>query len=252
MRQPGIMDSAVQWFRAQLPPLDPGAREDYRVEWSRGGRRMATLPADGSWYSLVGVAHQHAAAIGAAPHSVIDATAVTATSDSPVRGHAATGQPRFGYDLQFFAALTADLRAELIGAAGEGYRANFFIKGGRVVGPTIDAELLPEGADFMNVRPDGVGICDIKITWRTRDGAMILDQSSGVFDLGPNGYAKVATGDFTGSPPLLLTVRWSTGHPKWQWLNRCQGLAIGRVTMETLQVQADIYIPRVGGRIAGG
>ena len=237
IREPGFREDPTQWFRALLPPLQTGAREDYRVEWTRAGRRIAMLPADGSWLSLLGVDGRP------------ETSPAPATRVHPALG---AGQPRFGYDLEFFAALTVNLRAEVIGATPDGYRANFFIKDGCVVGPRIEAEVLPEGGDWMHIRPDGVGMANIKITWRTRDGALILDQATGVFDLGPDGYAKVAAGDFTGSPPLLVTAHWSTADSKWQWLNRCHGIGIGRVSLETLQVQVDIYIPRVGDRIGSG
>ena len=237
IREPGFREDPTQWFRALLPPLQTGAREDYRVEWTRAGRRVAMLPADGTWLSLVGV------------DGTVAPASPPAAGMQPAR---ATGQPRFGYDLEFFAALTVNLRPEVIGATPDGYRANFFVKDGSVIGPRIEAEVLPEGGDWMHIRPDGVGMANIKITWRTRDGALILDQASGVFDLGPDGYTKVANGDFTGSPPLLVTAHWSTAESSWQWLNRCHGLGIGRVSLETLQVQVDIYIPRVGERIGDG
>ena len=40
-------------------------------------------------------------------------------------------------------------------------------------------------------------------------------------------------------------LTWTTAHPAWQWLNRRQGFAIGRVEMAALQVQVDIYLPSV-------
>ena len=55
LRDAAMFDGTVQWFRAQLPALDPGRWTDYRVEWLRAGQRIATLPADGSWLRLVGV-----------------------------------------------------------------------------------------------------------------------------------------------------------------------------------------------------
>ena len=241
MRLPALPDlagarDAVQWFRAMLPALDPGASEEYRVEWTRAGRRIATLPADGSWYSLVGVADK------AAPPEDCPAS----TNDSWA------SQPRFAKDLDFFAALTVNLRAEILGPTPDGYRINFYVKDGRVIGPRIDAVVEPEGGDWMSIRPDGIGAVRIKITYRTTDGALILEEAGGVFDTGPDGYAKVAAGVLTGAPPFYATPTWSTSSPAWSWLNRCQGFGIGRVVMEKLQVQCDIYHPRVGERISGG
>jgi hypothetical protein len=140
----------------------------------------------------------------------------------------------------------------VVGATPDGYRVNFYVLDGRVIGPHIDARVDPEGGDWMCIRRDGIGEVHITITYRTSDGALILERAGGIFDVGPDGYAKAAASDFTGSPPFYATPTWSTSHPKWQWLNRCQGFGIGRVVLEKLQVQCDIYLPSVGERIGRG
>jgi hypothetical protein len=220
----------AQWFRAVLPFLEEGRRLDYRVELMRAGQRLAALPADGSWLTVIG---------GPAAPAV-----QSATGPPPC-----PGRQRWGYDLHFLAALTLDLRAEVIGEVPEGYRINFFAEGGSLVGPRIDAKIRPEGGDWMCIRRDGVGVLDARLTFETSAGALISYRAGGVFDLGPDGYAKAAAGELTGSPPVYAHVAWSTAHPDWAWLNRWQGFGIGRVALEQLQVQADIYIPHVGERL---
>jgi hypothetical protein len=234
-----------------LPALDPGRWTDYRVEWLRAGQRIATLPADGSWLRLVGVP-QGASAATAAPVATGATQSLPTEIEPKARGDVWPSKPRFRYGLDFFAALTVDLRAEILGATPEGYRINFYVVRGRVLGPRIDAIVEPHGGDWMFIRPDGIGDVNIQITYRTRDGALILEQAEGVFDLGPDGYAKVAAGQFQGTPAFYATPTWSTAHPNWQWLNRCQGMGVGQVVMDKLQVQCDIYIPRIEGRIDGG
>jgi hypothetical protein len=227
----------TQCFSASLPKMDSGQSVDYRVVLSRAGQRLATLPADGSWLSVA------APAVMASP----------AVDPPPVDFSVANqpGGPRWNYELAFFAALTVDLRAEILGATPEGYRINFFVKEGTVRGPAIEAVVLPEGGDWMCIRPDGIGLVDICITYETTDGALILERAGGIFDLGVDGYAKVATGQFTGSPPFYATPSWQTAHPDWQWLNRRQGFGVGRVVLEELQVRCDIYLPTVGGPFSG-
>ena len=220
----------AQWYRAQLPALEPDREAEYRVEWLRAGRRIATLPADGSWYRLLGVTE------APSPHS---ATPPTASQDEW------PSQPRFDYGLELFAALTVNLIAEPIGVTPEGYRVNFYIRDGRVIGPGINAVVQPVGGDWMVIRPDGVGAVNIKITYKTDDGALILEQAGGVFDTGPEGYGLVAAGTLQGAPPFYATPTWSTSHPAWTWLNRKQGVGFGRVVMAKLQVQCDIYLPTV-------
>lgn len=236
LRDGHIGPGLIEWFRMLLPALPSGGHDEYRIEWNRAGRRMATIPADGSWHSLTGV------------------------PSSPAPSHAAAApdagnwpsQVRFAYGLDFFAALTVNLRAEIVGITPDGYRINFYVVDGRVRGPRIDAVVQPQGGDWMCIRPDGVGDVNIKISYQTSDGAVILEQAGGVFDMGPDGYAKVVAGHFAGSPPFYATPKWYTAHPQWTWLNRCQGIGFGRVVMEKLQVQCDLYLPAVGERTHGG
>lgn len=157
--------------------------------------------------------------------------------------------PRFEYGLTFFARLTADLRAEVLGETPDGYRINFFVLGGSIVGPDIHAEIRAEGGDWMCIREDGLGIVDINITYDTDDGALILEQAGGVFQLGTDGLANVKSGRYVGEPPFFATPRWLTSSPAWAHLNGIQGFGFGRVVMEQLQVQCDIYHPSVGARL---
>jgi hypothetical protein len=226
----------VNWFHTQLPELEPGREAEYRVEWTRAGRRVATMPADGSWLRLRGVGEPGAVA---SPEAVPPAAAEWPS------------QQRFAHDLEFFATLTANLRPEVVGATPEGYRINFHIMEGRVRGPRIDAVIEPHGGDWMCIRPDGVGVLDVKFTCRTGDGARILEEAGGVIDLGSDGYARAASGRLTGAPSYYPTPRWSTAHPDWTWLTRRQGIGFGRVVMSTLQAQCDIYLPQVDERVAG-
>jgi hypothetical protein len=235
MPETAPLKEGAQWFRAIFPHLDKGRRIDYQVELIRAGQLLATLPADGSWLTVIGGSDEAAPSGGRSPvHS-------TGASPSP-------GAPRWAFDLPFFAALTVNLRPEILGETPEGYRINFFVENGRVRGPRIDAVVRRDGSDWIQVRPDGIVKPDIRLTLETADGALILYRAGGVCDFGSDGYAKAAAGQFTGCPPFYATPTFVTAHPDWTWLNRCQGFGIGRVVMEELQVQYDIYLPRVTDR----
>ncbi|HMC80511.1 MAG TPA: DUF3237 domain-containing protein [Acidimicrobiia bacterium] len=224
-----------QGFKAVLPPLEEGRQLDYRVELTRAGQRLATLPADGSWLTVT----------GGPPPPPPPARPLETRST-------ATGVPRWGYDLEFFAALTVNLRPEVLGETPEGYRINFLVDSGTVVGPRIDAVVHRDGGDWMCIRRDGIGVIDVRTTYETSDGALILDRAGGVFDLGPNGHADMVAGRYRGCPPFYASPTFMTAHPDWQWLNRLQGFGIGRVAMEKLQVQCDIYSPHVLDRLDDG
>jgi len=227
-----------QWYRVALPALEEGHRIDYRVELIRAGQHLANLPADGSWLTVMG--DPDAAAVA-------EERSVTPSAVVPF-----PGAPRWNYDLVFFAALTINLRPEILGETPDGYRISFFVDTGHVVGPRINATVRRDGGDWMCIRRDGIGLIDVRITYELADGALILDRAGGFFDLGPDGYAKIAAGQFTGTPPFYATPTFLTAHPDWRWLNRCQGFGIGRVVMEELRVECDIYIPQVLDRRSDG
>ena len=239
MPEDTLSHGGQQWYQSALPAVDEGQRVDYRIELIRAGQRLATLPTDGSWLTVTGQPGPVLFSAGQIPVQ-------------SVRAPFSAAAPLWAYDLTFFSTLTARLRPEIIGETPEGYRINFFIESGRVVGPRIDAVIHPDGGDWIHIRPDGIARPDVRITLETFDGALILYRAGGVCDLGSDGYAKIAADQFTGLPPWYAAVTWSTAHPNWKWLNRCQGFGIGRVVMEDLRVECDIYIPQVRERRGDG
>ena len=220
----------AQPFVAHLPPLAPGQRLDYRAELRRVGQLIGVAPADGSWKSIT--AHTGP---GARP----------GPAPAPLPSNDTSGKPRFAFDLEFLGALTVTLRAEVLGHTPQGFRINFFIVQGELRGPRLQGRVRPEGGDWMCIRPDGVGEVDIKVTYEMSDGALILEQSGGVFDIGRDGYAKVIRGVYEGAPPFFATPVYITADPRWQWINRLQCLGFGRVVMNDLRVECDVYTPHL-------
>jgi uncharacterized protein DUF3237 len=223
------------WFSAVLPALGPGRPLEYRLELERAGQRLARLPVDGSWFLL-------------RPIMPSPGPATTAEErGEPVPAPAS--DPRWSYDMRFFGALTVDLSAEVVGATPDGYRIDFLIRDGTLTGPAVNARVLPEGGDWIVVRTDGTGVLDVRLSYRTSNEALIVERSSGRFDLGPEGYATAASGVWTGTVPCYWSSTWETAHPDWRWLNRCQGFGLGEVVMDELQVRRDIYLPALGDAV---
>jgi hypothetical protein len=218
---PTPSDQAEQWYRATLPAVEPGRPLDYRVELVRAGRRLATLPADGSWLTVIG--------------------------GPPPAGAA----PRWDCELDFFGTLSVAGRLDVIGATPDGYRVNFLVDAGTIAGPGIEGVVRPGGGDWVCVRPDGVASLEIRATCETLDGAVIFYRAGGLLDLGPDGYDRMAAGRFEGEPRFHATPTFVTADRRWQWLNRVQGFAVGRVLLQQRRVDYDVYLPRVGGRRPG-
>jgi hypothetical protein len=211
-----------QWFRVALPALEHGRRLQYRLELVRAGLRLATLPVDGTWLSLIG---------GAA-----------APTPAP-----AVDRPRFDYELSFLGSLTLEFRAEVLGLTPDGFRINFFVERGRLAGPAIEATARPPGGDWFCLRSDGVGILDVRVTYENADGARLLYRAGGLLDLAPAAYTKLVGGDLACSAPVYATPTFLTADPRWLWLNRVQGVGIGRVEFAPPLVECDVYLPRLLG-----
>jgi hypothetical protein len=224
--EPGIRPES-QPFVARLPALASGQRVEYRAELKRAGRLLDVAPADGTWMTMTAKAP---------PPPVPSAT--PSASDM-------TGSPRFGYELELLGALTVRLRPEVLGHTPDGYRINFFVVQGGIRGPRLNGTLRPEGGDWMTVRPDGVGVVNIRVTYEMDDGGLVLEQSGGVIYVGPEGYEKVVRGVFVGTPHIYLTPSYITADPRWAWINSFQCFGLGHVVMEELRLECDIYAPHV-------
>jgi hypothetical protein len=61
------------------------------------------------------------------------------------------------------------------------------VAGGKFEGPRISGEVLNSGADWFLLRPDGVGVVDVRVALKTNDGENIYMTCGGRGQLRPNG-----------------------------------------------------------------
>jgi Protein of unknown function (DUF3237) len=169
------------------------------------------------------------------------------SDDAPRSGAAGSSQPRWAWDATFLGSLTAMLRKELVGVTPDGLRINWHVKTGTFVGPGLDAIVLAGAADWMRIRPDGVAIVNVQACFETREGILVYGAYGGVFDLGPDGYARALRDEYDDLPPVVVTPTYATADPRLGWLNRAQCVGVGRVDMNALRVEFDVYAVRVGG-----
>lgn len=149
----------------------------------------------------------------------------------------------FDYAMKHLCSYTATLRQpmEVIGDTPVGLRINVYVTGGEVTGPRLRGRMLPVGGDWLTVRPDGIGVLDVRATMETHDGALIYVTYGGVMDLGADGYQRM----LGGNPPMRTSIqaapRFLTSHPDYVWLNRLQCLNVGMVDLATSCVSYDTY-----------
>jgi hypothetical protein len=132
-------------------------------------------------------------------------------------------EPLFSYLLVELAEI------QMIGQLPEGARGNFINGAGvELRGERVSGRMLSYGGDWLTVRPDGVGLLDVRNVIETVEGARILYRYSGVADFGQDGYERFLAGDPVVAP-LRGAPRMSTGHPDFLWLNRLQCVVVGEI-----------------------
>ena len=128
-----------------------------------------------------------------------------------------------------------------LGRTPYGERRIIDIVGGSVHGPKLNGRILPGGADWQIVRADGAADIQARYTIETAAGARILVSSDGLRHGPPALMKRLARGDSV-DPALYYfrtVMRFETGHPSADWLNRIIALAKG--AREKNAVKLDVY-----------
>ena len=110
-----------------------------------------------------------------------------------------------------------------------GERRIINITGGSFTGPRLSGIILPGGADWQIIRPDGITAVEARYTLQTHDGALIYVDNRG-FRHGPEAVmARLAAGESVD--PRLYYFRttpvFETGFADYQWLNGIVAVAVG-------------------------
>ena len=130
---------------------------------------------------------------------------------------------------------------EVIGPLAEGLRINVYVTAGEISGAKMRGRLRTVGGDWLSLRPDGIGVLDVRATMEMENGALIYTTYGGIADLGPDGYERFLAGNPPAKVPLRIAPRYYTAHADYLWLNRLQCIGIGEVDMQQMRVTYDIY-----------
>ena len=131
-----------------------------------------------------------------------------------------------------------------LGRTEAGERRIVDILGGTVEGPNLKGEVLPGGADWQIIRPDGSAVLDARYTIQAADGAFIYVRNYGIRHGPPEVLARLMSGEqvdpasyyFRSSPVL------ETGAPQHAWMNNIIGA--GSATRSRDRVVIDFYAVR--------
>jgi hypothetical protein len=139
---------------------------------------------------------------------------------------AETRVPRFEFAFEVRALIESAL---LVGPSAHGLRRIIPIAGGSVQGPKLKGRVLPGGADWQFVRPDGVLELEAKYTLQAEDGALIMVSNSGLRHGPPEIMARLAAGEPVDPSEYYFrtTARFEAplGGPH-EWLNKAIFLGV--------------------------
>ncbi len=122
---------------------------------------------------------------------------------------------------------TADFTIQIgepitIGETPEGLRRVIPILGGHIDGPRLKGVILPAGADYQLIRPDGYTTLDARYAAQLDGGVMIYIVNVGVRFGPPEIMARILRGEIVDPAQVYFrtTPRFETAAPAYQWLTR--------------------------------
>jgi hypothetical protein len=127
-----------------------------------------------------------------------------------------------------------ELRAQVgppaeLGQVPHGRRRIVPILGGTVRGPQLNAKVVPGGADWQLIQPDGFTELDTRYTLETEQGQLVYVQNAGIRTAAPDVMQRLLAGQAV-DPKLVYfrTVpKFETSAPELQWLARSVFVGIG-------------------------
>lgn len=129
---------------------------------------------------------------------------------------------------------------EMLGEVPEGIRVNCYVAGGVFKGAHLNGSLRAVGGEWFTLRPDGVGVLDVRCTLETQDGALIFAEHGGLVDFGEEGYAELLKGALPTRRTAGVTIRYRTAHLSYRWLNRVQ--CVGWATVDLARSSVDYAV----------
>jgi hypothetical protein len=129
----------------------------------------------------------------------------------------------------------------LAGDLGHGVRRIIPILGGDVFGPGIKGTILPVGADFQVIRPNGLTELEAKYTFEMADGAIVYIENIGI-RFGPKELLdRIAKGEAVDPAQIYFrsVPKFETGSDKYRWL--MEHLFIGVGARHPDRVEIDVH-----------
>ncbi|WP_376099975.1 DUF3237 domain-containing protein [Roseomonas sp. CCTCC AB2023176] len=126
-----------------------------------------------------------------------------------------------------------------LGPGPNGERRVIPILGGSLTGPRLTGEVLPGGADYQLIRPDGVAEIEARYALRLSDGALVYVVNRGLRHAAPEDMARLLRGEPV--PPDRVYFRtapvFETATPAHAWLTRSLFLGLGERRPDSVRIR---------------
>jgi hypothetical protein len=131
---------------------------------------------------------------------------------------------RFAFEIEVEVAAPLDF-----GETQAGHRRVVPIAGGRVSGPRLQGRILPVGADWQILRPDGTADLDARYTIQANDGALIYVLNRGVRHGPAEVLARLSRGELVDPAAYYFrsAAAFETSAPRHAWLTRAVVVGVG-------------------------
>lgn len=148
-----------------------------------------------------------------------------------VAGFAVAQEPEGAPKLEFAFEARVQVGQPLeVGNVPHGRRRIVEILGGTFEGPNIKGRVLPGGADWQVVQPDGFSELDTRYALETDQGEIIYVQNAGLRHAPPEVMERLNAGQPV-DPSLVYfrtIAKFETAAPELQWLARSVVIGIGQ------------------------
>ncbi len=125
-----------------------------------------------------------------------------------------------------------------LGQTARGHRRIVDILGGTAEGPHFQGEILPGGADWQVVRPDGTIEVVARYTIRSASGALVYVQNDGLRVASPEILARMSKGELVpfDSYRFRTAPRFETSDPALKWLETSTFIGIAARTPDRVAI----------------
>jgi Protein of unknown function (DUF3237) len=143
------------------------------------------------------------------------------------------------HEFSFWCALNPSID---FGTGPLGQRTYFEVTGGAATGERFNATAFGGGGDSILVGPDKFARLDVRLQFKTDDGALVYVQYSGLLELSAKVDAALASGGGTAYSDQYLrtTPRLETSDERYAWMNQSVFVARGHF-LDGPKVEYEVY-----------